>query len=126
MLYTSYLGNLNKIPDDSIKIFIVQWKGKIDLLKYNLLWKPELAPLDLSLYKNGSLTKDKMFTNFKNQLEKSPAKEAVDEIIEYLKEGKDVYLICYEKELCECHRRLVAMHISEKAKIDWKEYKEEQ
>lgn len=125
MLYTSYLANLNNIPDDSVKLLITQWKGKIDILKYNLIWKPELSPNSLDSYKKGTKTKQEMFMDFKEQLEQQPAEKAVNEIIEYLKEGKDVYLICYCKELCDCHRRLVAQHISEKAKTTWKEYKGE-
>ncbi len=42
-----------------------------------------------------------------------------------LEENKDVYLICYCKELCDCHRRLVALYINEKFNVEWKEYKGE-
>lgn len=125
MLYTSYLAKLNKIPDDSVKILITQWKGKIDTDKYNLIWKPELSPDSLHLWKNGSMTKVEMFEKFKEQLERKPSSDVVNEIIKYLEEDKDVYLICYCKELCECHRRLVALYISEKFNIEWKEYKGE-
>ena len=52
MLYTSYLSKLNKLSDDSVKILIMQWKGKLDLSKYNLIWKPELSPIGLSDFKN--------------------------------------------------------------------------
>lgn len=125
MLYTSYLAKLNEIPDDAIKILITQWKGKIDTDKYNLIWKPELSPDSLHLWKNGSMTKAEMFEKFKEQLERKPSSDVVNEIIKYLEEDKDVYLICYCKELCECHRRLVALYISEKFNIEWKEYKGE-
>lgn len=125
MLYTSYLAKLNKIPDDAIKILITQWKGIIDIDKYNLIWKPELSPDSIHLWKNDSMTKAEMFEKFKEQLERKPSSDAVNEIIKYLEEDKDVYLICYCKELCECHRRLVALYISEKFNIEWKEYKEE-
>lgn len=125
MLYTSYLAKLNEIPDDAIKILITQWKGKIDLDKYNLMWEPTLSPDNLYMWKNGSMTKAEMFEKFKEQLERKPGSDTINEIVKYLKEDKDVYLICYCKELCECHRRLVALYISEKFNIEWKEYKGE-
>ena len=125
MLYTSYLAKLNEIPDDAIKILITQWKGKIDLDKYNLMWKPTLSPDNLYMWKNGSMTKAEMFEKFKEQLERKPSSDTINEIVKYLKEDKDVYLICYCKELCECHRRLVALYINEKFNIEWKEYKGE-
>ena len=125
MLYTSYLSKLNKLSDDSVKILIMQWKGKLDLSKYNLIWKPELSPIGLSDFKNNIETKEKVFLDFKEQLKREPSLTAINEIIDMLKEGKDVYLICCEKQLCDCHRRIVAQHISEIANIEWKEYREE-
>lgn len=125
MLYTSYMSKLNTIPDDAIKILITQWKGKIDIDKYNMIWKPELSPNDLASWHNGTMTKQDMFNRFKEQLGRPPYSEAVNEIINYLKDDKDVYLICYCKDLCDCHRRLVALHIQEKANITWEEYKGE-
>ena len=125
MLYTSYLSKLNKLSDDSVKILIMQWKGKLDLSKYSLIWKPELSPIGLSDFKNNIETKEKVFSDFKEQLTREPSLTAINEIINMLKEGKDVYLICCEKQLCDCHRRIVAQHISEIANIEWKEYREE-
>ena len=112
MLYTSYLSKLNKLSDDSVKILIMQWKGKLDLSKYNLIWKPELSQIGLSDFKNNIETKEKVFSDFKEQLTREPSLTAINEIIDMLKEGKDVYLICCEKQLCDCHRRIVAQHIS--------------
>lgn len=123
MLYTSYLANLNNIPDESIKILITQWKGKIDVDKYNLIWKPELSPNGLASWKNGTKTKEEMFLEFKEQLSRKPALDAINDILNYLNKGEDVYLICYCKELCDCHRRLVAQHINDIANITWKEYR---
>ena len=71
------------------------------------------------------MTKEDMFKRFKEQLERKPASNAIDEIIQHLQDDKDVYLICYCKELCDCHRRLVALHIQDKANINWEEYKGE-
>lgn len=86
---------------------------------------PELSPSGLNSYKNNMATKEEIFSNFKEQLQKEPALSSVNKIINKLKEGKDVYIICGEKNLCDCHRRILAKHISEIAKIEWKEYREE-
>lgn len=125
MLYTSYLSNLKNLPKDSVKILITKWKGKIDINKYNLLWRPQLSPDDLYQWKNGTISKEEMFYKLENKLESNISQEAINEIIEYLNNDKDVYLICYCKELHECHRRIVANYIGDKANIKWKEYKEE-
>lgn len=125
MLYTSYLNKINQIPDDAIKILVMQWKGKIDIEKYNLIWRPELSPSLFKSFRSNSVSKQEAFASFKQELNEEPAKTAINEIIDYLNEGKDVYIICCEKDVCECHRRIVAMHISEKINMKWEEFKGE-
>lgn len=126
MLYTSYLSNLKKLPEDGIKILITKWKGKIDINKYHLLWRPQLSPDDLYDYKENIVSKEELFENLYNQLENITSQKVIKEIIEYLKEDKDVYLICYCKDVCDCHRSIVANYISNKMNIAWKEFKEEE
>lgn len=123
MIYTSYLAKLNEIPDDSVKILIMQWKGKIDIYKYNLIWMPSLSPSILNYYKKDLITKNELFLSYKEQLKEEPALSAINEIIDEIKEGKDVYLICCEKNLCDCHRRILAQHISEITNVQWQEFK---
>ena len=59
MIYTSYLANVKKLPEDMKKILVIRWKPRntMNPEKYNLEWWPELAPseLILSKYKDGSI-----------------------------------------------------------------------
>ena len=123
MLYTTYLRKINEIPDTAVKILIMQYKQK-GLDKYELEWIPELAPADFNAYKfESKITKQDMFNNYKNQLERSPAKEKVDYIISLLEKNVDVYVICCEKDLSECHRRILAQHITDLSGFEWEEFK---
>lgn len=123
MLYTTYLNKINTIPDTAEKILIMHYKRK-GLDKYDLTWKPELAPENFNAYKfESTITKQQMFQDYKEQLERQPAKDEVNKIISLLREGRDVFLICCEKDLSECHRRILAQHIKELTGFDWEEYK---
>lgn len=123
MLYTTYLRQINNIPDTARKILIMQYKQK-GLDKYDLEWIPELAPANFNAYKfEAKITKQEMFIEYKEQLERSPAKEKVDEIISSLEKGEDVFVICCEKDLSTCHRRILAQHIKDLTGFEWEEYK---
>lgn len=127
MLYTTYLANISNLDDDMRKILVTRWKPRkgIDIDKYNLEWKPELAPSDilLSKYKNAAMTKQEMFEEYKSNLEnKLPSLRIVESIVEDIESGKDVVLICYEKDVFDCHRSVLADYISKKYNIEYKEF----
>lgn len=112
MIYTTYLSNLKNIPDDSIKILITRWRPRttINIEKYNLMWRPNLAPSELTLSqrKDGNLTweefrKKYIEESYNNQL----FIDGIQEVMNYNDNGKDVYLICYEKDPLECHRSIL-------------------
>lgn len=112
MIYTTYLSNLKNIPDDSIKILITRWRPRttINIEKYNLIWRPNLAPSELTLSqrKDGNLTweefrKKYIEESYNNQL----FIDGIQEVMNYNDNGKDVYLICYEKDPLECHRSIL-------------------
>lgn len=125
MLYTSYLSNLKNLPKDSVKILITKWKGKIDTNKYNLLWRPQLSPDDLYDYKKNLISKETLFANLNKKLESNASQKVINEINQYLKANKDVFLICYCKEANNCHRSVVASYIANKEKITWEEFEED-
>lgn len=126
MLYTSYISNMRNLPEGNY-ILVTRWAPKsLDLSKFDdAQWISYLAPSDslLASYKNGAMTKAQMLEEYKENLTRSlAANEACYIIAEKVKEGKDVFLICYEKEAFDCHRSTLAQHISEKYNIPWKEY----
>lgn len=109
MIYTTYLSNLKNIPENSIKILITRWRPRntINKEKYGLLWRPNLAPSELTLSqrKDGNLNwqqfrKQYIQESYDNQL----FIDGLNEIMDYDDAGKDVFLICYEKDELECHR----------------------
>lgn len=129
MLYTSYISNMRNLPDGKM-ILITRWAPKsLDLSKFNdARWESILAPADslLAAYKNGAMTKVEMLNKYKEYLNNSLAvNEICYEINKDIEEGKDVYLICYEKEVFDCHRSVLAQFISDKYDIPWMEYKTE-
>lgn len=129
MLYTSYISNMKNLPEGKM-ILITRWAPKsLDLSKFDdAQWISSLAPTDrlLASYKNGTMTKVDMLNRYKEYLTNSLAvNEILLNIANEVKEGKNVYLICYEKEPFDCHRSVLAQYISEKYNIPWKEYSTE-
>jgi uncharacterized protein YeaO (DUF488 family) len=113
MIYTTYLSNLKNLPEEnSVKFLITRWKPRntIDVKKYNLEWRPNLAPTELTLakYKDESITWSEyrqlfIDESFENQLFIDGLQEAMN----YNDEGLDVFLICYEKDDSICHRSIL-------------------
>lgn len=127
MLYTTYISNMKNLPEGKI-VLVTRWAPKsLDLSKFDdASWEPVLAPSDnlLASYKNGAMTRAEMFSKYKEHLENSlAANDLILSLVNHIREDKHVFLICYEKEVFECHRSILAQHISDKYNIPWKEYK---
>lgn len=127
MLYTTYISNMRHLPEGKM-ILITRWAPKsLDLSKFDdASWESILAPSDILLasYKNGAMTKAEMFSKYKEYLETNlAANELILSLVQDIKQEENVFLICYEKEVFDCHRGILAQYISEKYNIPWKEYK---
>lgn len=125
MLYTSYISNMRNLPEGKY-VLVTRWAPKsLDLSKFNdAEWKPLLAPADnlLAQYKNGAMTKVEMLNKYREFLRNDlSAKLLIKELAE-IAATKDVFLICYEKEVFDCHRSVLAQFISDEYEIPWKEY----
>lgn len=130
MIYTTYLSNLKNLPEEnSVKFLITRWKPRntIDVKKYNLEWRPNLAPTELTLakYKDESITWSEyrqlfIDESFENQLFIDGLQEAMN----YNDEGLDVFLICYEKDDSICHRSILK-EIFEINGYECKEYRKD-
>lgn len=124
MIYTTYLSKIKSIPDNTVKILIMRYKPKW-LYKYNddIAWEPLLAPRMFDEYKfDNNISKQELFDDYYDYLENSEIPSKVtSKIIDYIKEGKNVCFICCEKELYDCHRRVLAEYISKKTNVEWKE-----
>lgn len=127
MLYTSYISNMRNLPEGKI-VLITRWAPKsLDLSKFNdAKWEPILAPADslLAQYKNGAMTKVEMLNKYKEFLENNlAANELILSLVQEVRQGGNVFLICYEKDVFDCHRSVLAQYISDKYDIPWTEYK---
>lgn len=126
MLYTTYISNMRNLPEGKY-VLVTRWAPKsLDLSKFNdASWEPILAPSDtlLASYKNGAMTKIEMFNKYKEALSSLACEELILSLAQQVKQGEDVFLICYEKEAFDCHRSILAQYISDKYMIPWKEYR---
>lgn len=105
MIYTSYFGNLKKLPKDFVPIAIC---GKSPDFYKGLEYK-KLAP-SWSIYSEYKRTLD-MNTYIKRFKEERLAfllPQYVVQDIETLAEGKTAVLLCYEKPTDFCHRHIVS------------------
>lgn len=126
MLYTTYISNMRNLPEGKY-VLVTRWAPKsLDLSKFDdASWEPILAPSDtlLASYKNGAMTKIEMFNKYKEALSSLACEELILSLAQQVKQGEDVFLICYEKEAFDCHRSILAQYISDKYMIPWKEYR---
>lgn len=127
MLYTTYISNMKNLSTGKY-VLITRWAPKsLDLSKFDdAIWEPILAPADslLAAYKNGAMTKTEMLQQYKEYLDSNLAtNDLILSLANEVKEGKDVFLICYEKEVFDCHRSILAQYISEKYNIPWTEFR---
>lgn len=117
-IYTSYFGNLKKIPDSIIPISIAgkspDWYGGLEYKK--------LAPL-LWFFQEWKENKDNNFyIGCYNEYVLRPLfAPFVKEKLALLSYYKDVALLCYEKPEDFCHRHLVAKWFKESG-IEVKEF----
>lgn len=126
MLYTTYISNMKNLPEGKM-VLVTRWAPKsLDLSKFDdASWEPILAPSDslLASYKNGTMTRAEIFNKYKEYLENSlAANDLILSLVKTIEEDENVFLICYEKEAFDCHRSILAQHISDKYNIPWKEY----
>lgn len=105
------MSQIKNLPQNAKKLVITRYTPRaLDLKKHNLTWMSELAPSDLLLgaYKDKSITWNTFRDKFKEELvTRKDTKEAIQEINNMLKNGEDVFLICYEKNYAECHRSIL-------------------
>lgn len=114
MLYTTYLSNVKNLPDneDVVKILITRFRPTSTFKpeKYNLIWRPPLAPSEhlFARYKEGTMSWSEFRETYIEQASTSKEFEkSFYEIKKYIEEGKDVFLICYEKDDMQCHRSIL-------------------
>ncbi len=83
-------------------------KNKIDYINYRELG----APKELRTFLSQTRDYKTYFQKYKNIVAKNLA--AIDTILNTVKDGKNVALLCYEKDPSTCHRSVVADEVKKR------------
>lgn len=115
-IYTSYFGNVRKLPDGIVPISIARhakfWPG----LKF-FSFAPDSETL--------KMRQEEYTERFNKKLSKLQIESVLEELIA-ISEGKDIALLCYEKPGDFCHRRLVAKWIEKETGVEVPEYQNQE
>lgn len=113
-MYTSYFGNLKKLPSDCVPISISRICPKgLKIKMYGKLAPPVELLRD---YKSGVNTWEESMERYKKEV-----LSKLDPIAVAKDLGENAVLICYEKPQDYCHRHIVAEWLRE-AGIEISEY----
>lgn len=111
MIYTSYFGNLKKIPEEIVRVTICggvpQW--------YDGLQYKKVAP-KYGFFQEYKKNNDWGYytDHYKSEvLDTLDIESVINDIKTLTNEAKDVVLLCYEKPDDNCHRHLFANWLEE-------------
>lgn len=124
MLLTTYFSNINKIPEDYIKLVITRFPPKwFDISKYPSTYLVKSLSPSQELLLEYKRNNDWCWyvENFYNEMDhREDMVKILRRLSNILHEGKNVCLICYEKDYERCHRSLIG-HYFQKEGIEWRE-----
>lgn len=111
-IYTSYFGNMRNLPKDIVPIAVSAFvpKGFIGIRLTSLAPTTSL----LEKYKRGDGMSFALYQQeYKSLiLDAQNADNLIARILR-LSQGKDVALLCYEKDPLECHRSILAQWLTQ-------------
>lgn len=111
MIYTTYISNINNIPDNTHKVLVTRFKPKsLDCDRLGLRHIQLLSPSEgiLKSYKNNEITFDQFTEKFLHEINNnSKAGLELYNIQDKLDKGENVCFICYEKDPEICHRTIL-------------------
>lgn len=124
MLYTTYFSKMKDIPENAIKLIITRFPPKwinIDSIPNAYIAKGLSPSQELLLkYKENNDWEWYVENFFEETDYRQDMKRMLHKLRNTLKNNKDVYLICYEKDHTKCHRSLIGQYFEEEG-IEWKE-----
>lgn len=126
ILYTSYISQLKNLPEDINKVIIMRYLPKwLNTKNYkNIFIDKSFAPqeIDLNTYLEDK-DWDKFESNFNKSIyESNELNNSINKLYNYLNCGKNIILLCCEKDYTKCHRSLIGKHIIKKG-LYWEEFK---
>lgn len=109
-IYTSYFGNIKKIPNKVKKIAISKYIPKGITCD---IYSPAAPPSELlKAYKQGGITDNEYIQIYKKYLNSLNGSNVVKHL-KQLAGGSDIALLCYEKPNDFCHRHLFLEWLSQ-------------
>lgn len=125
MLYTTYFKNMQYLPAYTIKIVVSIFPPReMKINNTSVFHALNLASDkdDFKNYKNNSISFEKYIENYIYKLEnETMSATMIKNIVLAIKKGKDIALVCYEKDYLTCHRYYLAKYIKDKYNVEWKE-----
>lgn len=123
MLYTTYFAKMNEIPEDCIKLIVTRYPPKwLDISEHkNTIIEKHLSPFPpiLAKYKTTG-NWDEYVAEFTDQMDMVVTWNALKRVENMLKVGRDVCLICYEKDYTRCHRSILGRYFQGLG-FEWRE-----
>ena len=124
MLYTTYFAKIDKVPDDYIKLIVTRFPPKwLDISKYpNTYIIKALSPSQKLLlkYKKDNNWDEYVSTFIYEMKNRQDMVNILSKLSKALHKGKNICLICYEKDYKHCHRSLLGQYFEEEG-IEWEE-----
>jgi len=101
---TGYLAKYKEYPENEEKILVMRNRGN-----------DELAPSEklLEMWKEGEIDWEEYKVYFKEEMRKKESQKRIREIATKVRNGKDIRLICFEKNP-PCHRFILEEMIKER------------
>lgn len=124
MLYTTYFSKIKDIPEDYIKLIITRFPPKwLDISKHPETYViKQLSPSQelLLKYKEDNNWDEYVVDFYEEMNFREDMVFALSRLRIALKSGRNVCLICYEKDHTKCHRSLIGQYFEEEG-IEWRE-----
>ena len=117
-IITCALSNMKNYKADK-KYFIVRSPGRVNFSQYNLVHFPALSPsMNLFLWTRRNQLKSGWFEEYRErfELEMKTDKGMMSALDQIEAEAKDkiVLLVCFCKDVNECHRGLIANEMAQR------------
>ena len=117
-IYTSYFSNAAKLKAANVEMIGIalyppKWFVGISLLK--------VAPTR-ELFNSPNLSDEEYEKRFRKEVLSKQDAMNIHNLLERMGGGKDVALCCYEKNINECHRKIVGEWLSEELGIEVPEF----
>ena len=120
-IYTSYFGKVKQLIENDIVPVAISVKKPFYFK--GLAYKPLQPPWDLvKNAKDGKITREDYDAIYNQQLKQLKVENVIADL-KAISKGKDVAILCYEKNVIDCHRNNVAEWLNQNSNEKVTEFK---